>query len=179
MEFDGVLLGLVGRVIVINILPFFLLFHLVMRRREQFYGKGHSELALVAREIKIVGVMGYVIILSMFFFSIPVLRYLKTKPGYDIILIEPDGFTVYLIALLSFALVVSGIYLKVRRAWAFYLLVFLLWSLLGYAFFSILEWGLISAVPVAVFSYLLYQLSRPSLRRELKADGWLSAKGKQ
>lgn len=164
---DPIILGLLGRAVLINVAPFFLVFHMVMRRRQHFHGRPDSVLNLLADEFKIVGILGYVVILSIFFFSIPVLRYLKTKPGYDIILVQPDGFTVYLIATLSFTLVVAGVYLKLRKKWAYFLLLFLVWILLIYAFFTILEWGLISMVPVLLFAYLRYRLVQPALRREL------------
>src|SRR3990167_8509081 len=83
-----------------------------------------GRLVLVADEIKAVGILGYVVILSIFFYSIPVLRYMHDKKGYDILLVEPDGYTVFLIAFLSFSLVVGGVYLKARRRWAYGLLVF-------------------------------------------------------
>ena len=166
-DVDWVFVGFLGRMVLINVMPFFLVFHLVMRRRRQFLDKKDSELGLVGDEIKIVGILGYVVILSIYFFSIPVLRYLKTKPGYDILLVEPDGFTVFLIAFLSFTLVVASIYLKAKRRWAYDVLSVLSGILLLYAFFSVLEWGCISGVPVTLFAYICYRLSRPGLKREI------------
>lgn len=165
---DWVYLQLLGRMVLINIVPFFLVFHLVMKRRDQFRGKGHSELKLTAKEIQIVGLLGYYVILSIFFFSIPVLQYLNTKPGYNIVLVQPDDYTVFLISFISFSLVVCSVYLKWKRVWAYRLSLFIITGLLIYAFFSILEWGLISFVPVTVFAYLTYRLKRPSLHRELR-----------
>jgi len=164
---DWVYLQLLGRMVLINIVPFFLVFHMVMKRRDQLRGQGHSELKLIAKEIQIVGLLGYYVILSIFFFSIPVLQYLNTKPGYNIVLVQPDNYTVFLISFISFALVVSSVYLKWKRVWAYRLSLFIITGLLIYAFFSILEWGLISFVPVTVFAYLMYRLKRPQLYREL------------
>ncbi len=164
---DWVYIELMCRMFLINIIPFFLVFHLVMKRREQFKGKYFSELDLVAKEIQIVGLLGYYVILSIFFLSIPVLQYLNTKPGYNILLVEPDGFTVFIIAFLSFSLVVCSVYLKNKRIWAYRLSSFIIAGLLVYSFFSILEWGFISIVPVTVFAYLLFRLKRPHLREEL------------
>ena len=165
---DWIYIQLLGRMVLINIVPFFLVFHLVMKRRDQFKGKGHSDLKLIAKEIQIVGLLGYYVILSIFFFSIPVLQYLNTKPGYNIILVKPDDYTVFLISFISFALVVSSVYLKNKRFWAYQLSFFIITGLLVYSFFSILEWGLISIVPVTVFAYLMYRLKNPLLRRELR-----------
>ena len=163
---DVILIQLMGRFIAINIVPFLLVFHQVIRRRRQLRGERFSELNLVAGEIQIVGLLGYYVILSIFFYSIPVLKYLQTRPGYDIVLIEPDGFTVYLIAMISFSMVVASIYLKVKRLWAYRLLIVILCTLTVYSFFTILEFGLISAVPLIVFSYLAYRLTRPTLKKE-------------
>lgn len=168
MFLEWKLLDFIGRFIIINIVPFFLVFNLVMRRRRMPSGNPLSELKLIAAEIKTVGILGYFVILSMFFFSIPVLQYLNTKPGYQILLVQPNGYTVFLIALLSFALVVGSIYLKMKRRWAYRILMTLMTLLVGYSFFAVLEFGVIALVPVVLFSYLLYHLKRPSLLKELR-----------
>jgi hypothetical protein len=165
--FDWTYWGLMGRMVIINVVPFFLVFHLVMLRRKQLAGEHLPELNLIAGEIKIVGVLGYFVILSTFFFSIPVLQYMDTKPGYDILLVEPDGYTVFLMALISFSLVVFGIYLREKKKWAYWAVMVLIGFLVCYAFFAVLEMGLFASIPVVVFTYLLYRLTRPSLRKEL------------
>lgn len=159
-------LKFVGRFIIINIVPFFLVFNLVMHRRRQLSGANYNELKLVASEIQTVGILGYFVILSMFFFSIPVLQYLNTKPGYQILLVQPDGYTVFLIAFISFALVVASVYLKGKRRWAYRLSLFLITLLVLYSFFAVLEFGFFAMVPVVLFSYLLYRLKKSSLRKE-------------
>jgi hypothetical protein len=165
---DGGFFKFLGRFILINIVPFFLVFNLVMRRRRQLSGANYSELRLVSSEFQTVGILGYFVILSIFFFSIPVLQYLNTKPGYHILLVQPDGYTVFLIAFISFAMVVGSIYLKERRRWAYRLLLFISTLLVGYSFFAVLEFGFLAIVPVVLFCYLLYRLRKPSLRQEFR-----------
>ena len=167
MRLDWVFLELLARFFLINIVPFFLVFHLVVRRRDQRPGRRRSELVLTAKELQTVGLLGYYVILSIFFFSIPVLKYLNTKPGYDILLIAPDNYTVFIISVVSFSLVVCSVYLQGRRRWAWDMAFYLVSGLLCYSFFAVLEWGAICIVPVSVFAYLLFRLTRPGLRADM------------
>ncbi|MGE0268231.1 MAG: hypothetical protein AB7S78_07235 [Candidatus Omnitrophota bacterium] len=167
MENKWVLANLLGRLILINVVPFFLVFHLVMQRRRA-ENDSASQVKLIAGELKIVGIFGYFIILSIYFFSIPVLEYMNVGSGYNIRYVQPDPYTVYLIATVSFYLVCSGIYLRVYKYWAFRLAILLIILLLFYAFSSILHYGLISLVPVILFAYFLYRLTREELVTELQ-----------
>ncbi len=164
---DLELLGLIIRCVFINIVPFFFVFHLVMRRRNKIYQSRFNELELIVSELQIVGLLGYFVILSIFFFSIPVLLYLRSKPGYDIVFVEPDGYFIAITAFISFLLVVSAIFLKYKYLWAYRLALFLVNLLLFLSFFFILEVGFISIVPVVLFAYLSYRLTRRSLKRKL------------
>jgi hypothetical protein len=161
-------LGLIGRFIVINVIPFVMVFHLVMRRRQKQNKNSFSELLLVSGEMQVVGLLGYYVILSIYFFSIPVMIYGNKYCGYNIGLVEPDGYTVFLIAFISYALVVCSVYLRNKRMWAYRLSIFILSLLLLQSFFSILDIGEVCVVPVVLFTYLLYRLKRPSLMSELK-----------
>jgi len=167
---DPIFLKLLCRLVLINLLPFFLVFSLTLRRRRQRFGVKMNELVLVADEINTVGILGYVVILSIFFFSIPVLRYMHDTKGYDILLVEPDGYTVFLLAFFSFSLVVGGVYLKARRHWAYWLLNLEITLLLVAAFFTVLDIGAIGIVPIIVFSYLLYKLKSPALKQEFEVN---------
>jgi len=167
MNIDFTVIGLLGRVVVINVVPFFVVFHLVIRRRKQFISNKFGEARLLANEIQTVGLSGYFVILSIYFFSIPVINYLNTQPGYEILLIEPDGYTVFMIAFISFWLVVAGVFLKYKKMWAHKLAIFIISLLMFYSFFSILELGIIAVVPVTVFLYLLYRLTRNTLKEEI------------
>ncbi|MDZ4241357.1 MAG: hypothetical protein U1D99_00870 [Candidatus Omnitrophota bacterium] len=155
------------RFLLINVVPFAMVFPLVHRRHRQMKGAPFSDLPLIADEVRAVGLLGYYVILSIYFFSIPVLQYMKARRGYDILLVQPDGYTVFLIAFISFALVVSGVYLNAGRVWAYHLAHAVLTALLASSFFSVLDLGAVALVPVAVFSYLLYKLRRPVVLREL------------
>ncbi len=161
-------LGLMLRLLLINVVPFILVFKLVVNRRRQMAGHLFSELKLVAGEIYIVGIFGYVDIMSIYFFSIPVMRYMNIKNGFHIDYVEPDGFTVYLISIISFALVTCGIYLKEKRWWAWWLSVFLIGCLNVYAILSTLQYGFVSLIPITMFSYILFRLTRPNLKNELR-----------
>ncbi len=167
MTLDSTLLALLGRIILINVVPFFLVFHLVMKRRKHHLGEKNNELDLIASEIIIVGILGYFIILSIYFFSIPVLLHTQSTSKYNIMLVEPDGHIVFYVAYFSYALVVCGIYLKAKKIWAHRALLLILCLLLFFGYFTILELGLIAFVPIALFSYLLFRLTRPGLKKEL------------
>ncbi len=150
----------------INIVPFLLILNLAVARRKNKSSQ-LTELELVAEEIRIVGVLGYTIILSIYFFSIPSLSYSKAHGNRDILLVEPDEYTVFLIALISFSLVVAGIYLKLKKRWAYYLCLFVDFILIVYSFLLVLDLGIISMIPIIVFTYLLYKLTRPTFRSQL------------
>lgn len=169
MEDITIILNLFFRLVLINVVPFFLVFHLVMRRRRGV-GKPGSEVSLIADELKIVGILGYFVILSIYFLSIPVLNYMNNGSGYNIIYVQPDPLTVYMIAAVSFYLVCSGVYLGAYKYWAFRLAVMLIIFLLFYAFSSILHYGLISLVPVVLFTYFLYRLTREDFVSELEKN---------
>lgn len=169
MEDIMIILNLFFRLVLINVVPFFLVFHLVMQRRRGV-GKPGSEVSLIAGELKIVGILGYFVILSIYFLSIPVLNYMNNGSGYNIIYVQPDPFTVYMIAAVSFYLVCSGVYLGAYKYWAFRLAVILIIFLLFYAFSSILHYGLISLVPVVLFTYFLYRLTREDFVSELEKN---------
>lgn len=170
MEDITIILNLFFRLVLINVVPFFLVFHLVMQRRRRVAGEPVSEVNLIAGELKIVGILGYFVILSIYFLSIPVLNYINHGSGYNIIYIQPDPLTVYLIAAVSFYLVCSGVYLGAYKYWAFRLAVILIILLLFYAFSSILHYGLISLVPVVLFTYFLYRLTREDFVSELEKN---------
>jgi len=167
MDFDWALIGLAGRLILVNVVPFFLAFHLVMQRRKKLAGAHFSELALIGGELQTVGILGYFVILSIYFCSIPVLNYINTKPGYEILYVAPEPETVLILAVISFSLVVAGIFLRWKKRWAYHLAYFVVSLLMFYAFLSILHYGWVSIVPVVLFSYLLFRLTRESLKREL------------
>lgn len=170
MDHKWTILNLFIRLVLINVVPFFLVFHLVMQRRSQSRTEPASQVKLIANELKIVGILGYFVILSIYFFSIPVLDYMNGSSGYNIRYVQPDSFTVYLIAAVSFYLVCSGVYLGVYKYWAFRLSVLLIIFLLFYAFSSVLHYGLISFVPVILFTYFLYRLTREELVAELQRN---------
>jgi hypothetical protein len=167
---DVEFLLLIGRCILINVVPFFFVFHLVMRRRRNRQDKKFNELELIVSEVQIVGLLGYFIILSIFFFSIPVIVYLNTRRGYDIIFVEPDGYFIAITAFISFLLVAGAIFMKYQHVWAYRLTLFLINLLLFLSFFFILEVGVISFVPVILFAYLSYRLTRHSLKRTIIKD---------
>jgi len=169
MEDITIIINLLFRLVLINVVPFFLVFHLVMQRRRGV-GKPGSEVNLIAGELKIVGILGYFVILSIYFLSIPVLNYMNNGSGYNIIYVQPDPFTVYMIAAVSFYLFCSGVYLGAYKYWAFRLAVILIIFLLFYAFTSILHYGLISLVPVILFTYFLYRLTREDFVSELEKN---------
>ncbi|MCD4780856.1 MAG: hypothetical protein K8S27_09970 [Candidatus Omnitrophica bacterium] len=163
---DWTLVDLLGRFILINIVPFVFFFQLIMKRREQWLGSKHSEIILVAGELQTVGFLGYYIILSIFFYSIPVLKYIN-KDEFYIFLIEPEDYTVATIAIISFTLVVCAIFMRHRFLWAYRLAVVIINLLLIYSFFHILEIGPVCIVPIIVFGYLLYRLTKPTFLKEL------------
>ncbi len=158
-----------GRLIVLNAFPFIVLVHMIRRRNKQQVGHKFSEVDLMAWEILTTGVLGYFIILSMYFFSIPVLNYVKPEGRYGIYYVSPEGTTVYLISYISYCLAACGIYLRRKKRWAYFFTIFIVICILFYAFFSVLEIGGIAFVPVIISSYLLYRLTRASFKKEFFA----------
>lgn len=170
MPWDAASVQLISRIIVMNVVPFVLLFHLVMRRRRQMRGEPSSHVRLVAGELTIVGVLGYFVILSAFFISIPVMDYMNDRQSYRVMYVAPEGSTVYVIAAISFYLVCAGVFLQRYHYWAFRLAVLLVMVLIFYGFFSILQYGAVALVPVTVFAYLLFRLTREELILELEMN---------
>ncbi len=164
---DWTMLKLIGRMVLINVVPFFLVFHLVMKRRRQLSGAPYSDLMLVAGELKIIGILGYFVILSIYFFSIPVLEYTDPDVGYSIRDVEPGESTVLVIAVVSFMLVVGGIYLQKKKIWAYKMSKALVILLTAYAITSTLHYGAISLVPIIFFSYFINKLKNENLLKEL------------
>lgn len=160
--------SLLIRIVLINVVPFFLLFQLVMQRRRQLKGEKVSHVKLLAGELTIVGLLGFYVILSAFFVSIPVMEMMNDREGYRVLYVAPEGSTVYAIAAISFYLVCAGIFLQRYHYWAFRLAVLLIMVLTFYAFFSVLHYGPIAMVPVCVFVYLLYRLTSNELIQELE-----------
>ncbi len=170
MPTDAAPLNLLLRILIINVVPFLLLFNMVMRRRRQLRGQPSSHVRLVAGEITIVGLLGYFVILSAFFVSIPVIDYMNDRQSYRVMYVAPEGSTVYVIAAISFYLVCAGVFLQRYHYWAFRLAVLLVMILIFYAFFSVLHYGPVALVPVTVFAYLLYRLTREELILELEMN---------
>lgn len=170
MPTEALPFNLILRIILTNVVPFFLLFHMVMQRRKQLRGEPASHVRLVAGELTIVGLLGYYVILSAFFISIPVMDFMNGQPGYRVMYVVPEGATVYGIAVISFYLVCAGMFLQRYHYWAFRLAVLMILILILYAFFSILHYGPVALVPVIVFVYLLFRLTREELIDELEAN---------
>lgn len=168
MNIDLTMLKLIGRLILINVVPFILVFHMVIKRRRQFGGKNYSDVALIAGEIKIIGILGYFVILSIFFFSIPVLEYTDADVGYNIRDVEPGESTVLVIATISFMLVVAGIFLERKKVWAYRMAKALVILLTAYAITSTLHYGAISLVPIIFFSYFINKLKNENILNELE-----------
>ena len=170
MPWDNASVQLILRIVVINVVPFLLLFHMVMRRRKQLRGVPSSHVKLVAGELTIVGMLGYYVILSAFFVSIPVMDYMNDRQDFRVMYVAPEGSTVYGIAAISFYLVCAGVFLQRYHYWAFRLAVLLVMILIFYGFLSVLHYGPVALVPVSVFSYLLFRLTREELILELEMN---------
>ncbi|MCA9394374.1 MAG: hypothetical protein KC900_09245 [Candidatus Omnitrophica bacterium] len=170
MPSEALPLNLVFRILLTNVVPFFLLFHMIMQRRRQLRGEPASHVRLVAGELTIVGLLGYYVILSAFFVSIPVMDYMNDRQGYRVMYVAPEGSTVYVIAAISFYLVCAGIFLQRYHYWAYRLAVLMVMVLIMYAFFSVLHYGPVALVPVTVFVYLLFRLTREELVNELESN---------